>query len=59
MFALLSVIECPDCGQAIPFTAMTYDEPDLSVRQCSNCGLDIQIRHGRNERTIVEPLKKQ
>jgi len=59
MFGLLSVIECPGCSQAIPLAAMNQlDEPDLAVVKCDVCGLDIQIRHGKNEEVIVEPLKK-
>lgn len=60
MFALLSVIECPECGQAIPLGAMNlFNEPDLAVVKCESCGLDIQVRHDKGEELIVEPLKKQ
>lgn len=60
MFALLSVIECPGCGQTIPLGAMNiFDEPDLVIIKCSSCGLDIQVQHDKGEELIVEPLKKQ
>jgi hypothetical protein len=60
MFALLSVIECPGCGQAIPLGAMNlFDEPDLVIIKCDFCGLDLQVRHGKGEDLIAEPLKKQ
>lgn len=60
MFALLSVIECPGCGEMIPLGAMNpFDEPDLAVVKCPKCGLDIQAQHDKGEELIVEPLKKQ
>jgi hypothetical protein len=59
MFALLSVIECPGCGKAIPLAAMNqFGEPDLVVLKCEGCGLDIQVRNKKYEELIIEPLKK-
>jgi Zn finger protein HypA/HybF involved in hydrogenase expression len=59
MFALLSVIECPGCGESIPLGTMNlFDDPDLTVMQCPKCGLDIQVRHGKGEELVVESLKK-
>jgi hypothetical protein len=59
MFALLSVIECPGCGEMMPFGAMNpFGEPDLTVMKCPKYGLDIQARHDKGENLVVEPLKK-
>jgi len=59
MFALLSVIECPGCGESVPLVAMNlFDDSDLIVMQCPKFGLDIQIQHSKADEFIVEPLKK-
>lgn len=59
MFALLAVVQCPRCGEPIPLGAMNlFDEPDLAVIQCPNCKIDLQVRHGKDEELIVEPVKK-
>jgi hypothetical protein len=59
MFALLSVIECPGCREMMPLGGMNlFDELYLIVLKCSKCELDIQVRRGKNDELIVEPLKK-
>jgi transcription elongation factor Elf1 len=59
VFALVSIITCPKCGEIIPVTStIFYDDPDIAAVKCPNCGFDIQVRHEGHTKIVVEPLKK-
>jgi len=42
MKAIITVFDCPNCGEKIP--AFDYDESDLSLAECPYCGEKFESR---------------
>ena len=59
MFALLSVVECPLCGEAITLAGFAFeDEPLLEIVICTSCRKQLQVRQDpETEETVVEERK--
>ena len=54
MFALLSIVNCPGCGEILPFSDMGFGkEVMLNLVKCEGCGREFQVRYDQETRQMV------